>query len=132
MSAITGVIGLIGTCFTGFMAFKMAQLKVHAEKAAVKVEAVKVHAEKAAEKVDAIHGIAQETLVHVNGQHTVQLKLYAEVTKTLAELQDTLANKEKAKNAERLYREQVKADELAAKTMVAVEVAKDESARDGK
>lgn len=76
--------------------------------------------------------IAQETLVHVNGQHTVQLKLYAEVTKTLAELQDTLANKEKAKNADRMYREQVKADELAAKTMVAVEVAKDEPAGDGK
>lgn len=117
MSAITGAIGLLTTCFTGFMAYKMAQLKVHAEQAAKKVEEVRIHSAEASKKVDSLHGIAEETLIHVNGQHTVQLRLYAEMTRTVAELRGTQADREKAEIADKMYNDQVAADKLAARTI---------------
>lgn len=117
MSIVTGVIGLLGTSFTGYMAYKMAQLKVQSENAAEKVAAValdlKTNEHTRNIKLDGIKTTTDKTLSHVNDQFLIQLRLYAESMRALAEVRKGPGDEEKAQAAERMYNDHREKQEQA-------------------
>lgn len=113
---MTPIIGLLGTALTGYIAYKMAQLhnaseasKRAAEMAALRVEAVAINLKTANAETNAqlskIEDTTKKTLVHVNDAFLIQLRLYAESTRVVAELRKRPEDIEKADAAEKMYRE---------------------------
>lgn len=111
---------LAGTALTGFIAYKMAQLKATSEQAAAaairasqeaahKVENVAINLKLAEllahKKMAKIEETTDKTLVHVNDMFLSQLRLYMESTRIVAELRKTPADIQKADAAERMYKE---------------------------
>lgn len=105
---------LAGTALTGYIAYKMAQLKSHSEMAirsadlaARKVEDVAINLKLsellADKKLSKIVDTTDKTLVHVNDQFLIQLRLYMESTRVIAELRKKPADIEKADAAEKMY-----------------------------
>lgn len=112
----TAAFGFLGTALTGFIAFKMAQLKSAAElasaqaiAAARKVDSVatdlKLSEVLASQKLNHITETTEKTLVHVNDQFLIQLRLHMEATRVVAELRKLPADIAKANAAEKLYLE---------------------------
>lgn len=100
---------LLGTALTGYIAYKMAQLKITSDKSAREMENVGINLKLAElladKKLTKIQDVAEKTLVHVNDAFLIQLRLYSESTRLVAVLQDTAVNREKADAAEKMYKE---------------------------
>lgn len=105
---------LLGTALTGFIAYKMAQLKIAAEmasaqaaEAARKVDSVAINLKLsevlAQQKLNHITETTEKTLVHVNDQFLIQLRLYMESTRIVAELRKNPVDVAKAEAAEKMY-----------------------------
>jgi len=112
----TAFIALVGTCFSGFMAYLMAKLNVKATQAAemVQVAAVKVAAVKVAldkttlatdEKLNGLANVAKATHTLVNSNMGAQLLLNATLARRLAILTKDLGDEKAAALAESLYRD---------------------------
>lgn len=117
------IVGLLGTALTGFIAYKMAQLKNSSDLAAKAAELAGELAAKAAHhvhdaavdfrkkndanqiKLHKIEETTNKTLVHVNDAFLIQLRLYAESTRTIAVLTNRPGDNEKADAAEKMFRE---------------------------
>lgn len=107
---VTAVLSFLGACFTGYMAYLMAKLKVQQDEAAKKVEVVAVKqatadakADKVAVRVEAVKdavakataatvdqlatiaATGEKTHTLVNSNMAVQLKLNAELSRWKAE-----------------------------------------------
>jgi hypothetical protein len=106
--------GILSTALTGFIAYKMAQLKITAdaseraaERAALKVHEVALNLEKqevnTSRELKTIGETTKKTLVHVNDQFLIQLRLYKESTRIVADLRKNPEDIEKADMAQKMY-----------------------------
>lgn len=135
---------LAGTALTGYIAYKMAQLKSNSEaamrasdQAARKVEDVAINLKLsellADKKLNRITETTEKTLVHVNDQFLIQLRLYMESTRIVAELRKLPADIAKADAAEKMYKDhesrqaQARTDKQATDAVSAVATATIES-----
>lgn len=140
LQVTTAVLGLLGTALTGFIAYKMAQLKSSAElasmqalQAANKVDRVaadlKLSEAISAQKLGHIKETTEKTLVHVNDQFLIQLRLYMESTRIVAELRKNPVDEAKANAAEKMYldheakQKEARQDKNAVDAVAAVAVA---------
>ena len=117
------IISLIGVIFTGYMAFKMAQLNASQKQAAVEVQAVAEKAKEAAAEVKEVKVALQETTantdakldniakvgeaVHtlVNSSMSAQLKISAVALRRIAEMTRHPDDLAAAQLAEKIDRE---------------------------
>ena len=117
------IISLIGVIFTGYMAFKMAQLNASQKQAAVEVQAVAEKAKEAAAEVKEVKVALKETTantdakldniakvgeaVHtlVNSSMSAQLKISAVALRRIAEMTRHPEDDAAAQLAEKLDRE---------------------------
>lgn len=128
MGTVTAAVGLLGTMFTGYMAFKMAQLKQQAERDAEHTRQVAIRLEASTAERDVklshIQSTGEKTLKHVNDQFLIQLRLYKESMRVIADYRKAPGDIEKAEAADRMYREheemQKKAEAAAKATDVVV------------
>ena len=128
LSIVTGTLSLLGTVFTGWMAYLMAQLNQRAKEAAIEVKQVKRVLSAATATTDAkLDGIAEvsaKTHTLVNSNMAVQLRLNAVIARRLANLTGEESDARAADLAEQLDREhsakQATVDTAAAAAAAAV------------
>jgi hypothetical protein len=105
----TAVISLVGTMFSGVMAYLLARLNQQTESASVKVEAVKRRLDETtsatSHKLDGLAKVAKDTHTLVNSNMAAQLRLNAAVTRRLAGVTGRPEDAKAADLAEALYGE---------------------------
>lgn len=127
--AITDMIGnILSVVIMGLIGWFMAAQKNKADADAKRVESevkqvAKTLAEteaRTAKELAAIKDDTGKTLVHVNDQFLIQLRLYRDSTQTIATLTNRPADQEKADAADKLYLEHKAKQEEAAAGALAV------------
>jgi hypothetical protein len=121
ISLIGSLIALLGTMFSGYMAFKMAQLNASQKEAAVEVVKVKetlaASTVAADEKMNSLAKVADATHTLVNSSMSAQLKISAVALRRIAELTKNPEDDAAAKLAEKLDKEHtIKQSVVDAKT----------------
>lgn len=124
--ALINMVGtLVGVMLTGLLTWIMARQKARDERAALLVANVKKTLEESdARTTTALTRIKDDTgktLTHVNDQFLIQLRLYAESTRTIAALTGKQADKQTADAAQALYLEHKVKQEAAAASVIAVQ-----------
>lgn len=131
---VTAICGVLTVAITGIVALKQTQLKIVADRASLAADRAAQQADDAARKVHEVaidlkttnHTSAKtlerlvdttdKTLIHVNDQYLVQLRLYKDSMRVIADLRKTTEDEERAVAAEKLYLEhEQKQKEEAAK-----------------